>query len=201
VEGIESKNAIVVNDGTITIVVSDDGLNATNDITINGGQLYINATADAIDSNGTLNFNGGVTVALGGNVPEGGLDCDMCTIALNGGTVVATGGANSTPSNSSAQRVAVLGTRPTGTVIHIVRSDGTDVLTFAVSKAYQSMIFTSATLLANKTHTVYTGGTVSGGTNFHGLYTGATYSGGSVWATFTTNSVVTTVGGGSPPGP
>ena len=41
-----------------------------------------------MNSNGALTINGGVLVALGGNVPEGGLDCDMCQIALNGGIVL-----------------------------------------------------------------------------------------------------------------
>ncbi|MBN1537742.1 MAG: hypothetical protein JW908_13475 [Anaerolineales bacterium] len=63
------------------------------------------------------------------------------------------------------------------------------------------MIFTAAGVLANTFHTAYTGGSVSGGSQFHGLYTGSTYSGGSVWTTFTTNSVVTYVGAGTPPGP
>lgn len=195
VEGIESKNNIIINDGIITIAVSDDGLNATNDITINGGQMYLDATADAIDSNGSLNFNGGVTVALGGDEPEGSLDCDNCTIIFDGGTVVAAGGRNSTPSDSSVQYIAVLGSRPVNTVLHIVRdSDGTDVLTFEVSRAYQSMIFTSADLVGDEAYIIYTGGSVSGGTDFYGLYTDATYSGGSVWANFTTDTVVTYVG-------
>jgi hypothetical protein len=202
-EGIESKNNVIINGGALTLAVSDDGLNATNDVTLNGGQIYVNATADAVDSNGTLNINDGVIVGLGGNVPERGLDCDRNTIALNGGTVVAMGGENSTPSNSSEQYIAVLSGQPVGTVIHIERDDGTDVLTFSVSKAYQSMIFTSPALLGNRTYTAYTGGSVSGGIEFYGLYTGATYSGRSVWATFNTNAVVTYVGGGGgpPPGP
>ncbi len=201
VEGIESKNQIVINDGSLSIAVSDDGLNATNDITINGGEIYITATGDAVDSNGTLNINDGVVVALGGSAPEGGLDCDSCQIAINGGTVIASGGANSTVSSSSSQHVAVLGTRPTNTAIHIVRSDGTEVLTFKVSKAYTQMIFSTPTLLGSRTYTATSGGSISGGSSFHGLYTGATYSGGTTWATFTTNSVVTYVGGGGPAGP
>jgi hypothetical protein len=210
VEGIESKNNLIVNDGALTIAVSDDGLNAANDITINGGQIYVTATGDAVDSNGTLNINGGTLVMLGGNAPEGGLDCDQCNIVFNGGTVVATGGANSTPSNNSGQYVVVLGNTTVGSVIHIARDDGadiehpTDVLTFKISKAYQSMIFTSPTLLGSRTYTLYKDGSVSGGTDFHGLYTGATYSGGSTWTTFTTTSKVTNVGGGGPnppPGP
>jgi hypothetical protein len=200
-EGIESKDSLTINDGAITIMVSDDALNAATDVTINGGQLYLNATADAVDSNGTLNINGGVIVALGGNIPEGGFDCDNCQIAINGGIVVATGGANSMVSSASGQHVAVIGSRPVNTALHIERDDGDDTLTFKVSKAYQSMIFTSPVLLGNRTYTVYTGGTISGGTDFHGLYTGATYTGGSVWTTFTTNQVVTYVGGGGPPSP
>ncbi len=201
VEGIESKNYILVNAGTITVTVSDDGLNATNNVTINGGEFYINVSADAIDSNGTLIINGGLLVVMGGNVPEGSLDCDSCLIGLNGGTVVAPGGRNSTPSSSSLQRVAVISSRPVNTIINIVRDDGVAVFTFKVTKAYQSMIFTSPLLLASRSYTVYTGGTVAGGTEFHGLYIGATYTGGSVWTTFTTNAVVTYVGGTLPPGP
>ncbi len=202
VEGIESKNRIIINDGAISIVVSDDGLNAANDITINGGQIYATASGDAIDSNGTLNFNGGVTVALGGNVPEGGLDCDNCAIAFNGGVVIGSGGRNSTPSSSSTQRVVVMGTRPVGTAIYIAQG-ATKVLTFKVSKAYQSMIFSSPDIAPNATHIAYSGGTISGGADFHGLYTDATYTGGSAWATFTTSAVVTYIGGTgpTPPGP
>jgi hypothetical protein len=194
VEGIESKNSLIVNAGAITIAVSDDGLNATNDITLNGGQIYLNATGDAIDSGGTLNVNGGVIVALGGDSPEGGLDCGACEIVFNGGTLVATGGVNSTPALTSTQRVTVVPTTTVGTVIHIVQADGTDALTFEVRKAYRNLIFTSPALAANTTYIAYTGGSVSGGTDFHGLYTGATHSGGNAWAIFTTDAVVTYIG-------
>jgi hypothetical protein len=80
----------------------------------------------------------------------------------------------------------------------------TDVLTFKVTKPYQSMIFTSPLLVGNTDYTISTGGTVSGGEVFHGLYTGATYTGGSVWNTFTTDEAVTYIGvspgGQRPPG-
>ncbi|MBN1139343.1 MAG: carbohydrate-binding domain-containing protein [Anaerolineae bacterium] len=201
VNGIKSEGTLVIDDGAITILVSDDGLNAATDVTINGGQIYLNAAADGVNSNGTLNVNGGLVVALGGNVPEGGFDCDQCQIAINGGIVVASGGTNSAVSNASGQRVAVISGRPVGTAMHIERDDGDDTLTFLVSKTYQSMIFTSPALLGYRTYTVYTGGTISGGTNFYGLYTGATYAGGNVWTTFNTNQVVTYVGGGGPPPP
>jgi hypothetical protein len=55
-------------------------------------------------------------------------------VADDGGIVVASGGANSTPSSASAQRVVVLGSKAAETVIHIARSDGADTLTFKVRR-------------------------------------------------------------------
>jgi hypothetical protein len=187
-KGIESKTNIVIDDGTLAMTVSGSGLIATTDIAINGGQMYLDAANFAMYSYGMLSVNHGVVVALGGDESGGGLYCTGCEIALNGDIVVATGGVNSTPSNTSSQRVVVLNSRPVGNVIHIGQPG--DVLTFRVSKPYTSMVFTSSSLAANTTYTVYSGGSVSDGTDFHGLYTGAAYSGGRAWAAFTTDDVV-----------
>jgi len=84
-----------------------------------------------------------------------------------------------------------MGARPTNTLIGIRRNDGVDVLAFRVPRGYQSMIITSPDLLASRTYTVSTGGSISSGDEFHGLYTNLTYTGGAAWGTFTTNSVVT----------
>jgi hypothetical protein len=199
-EGIESKGDIILNAGTVTIAATDDGLNATSNITINGGSLYSNTTTgDAIDSNGTLNIKGGTTVTSGGNVPEGGADCDQNTFTITGGTLIATGGANSTPTASTSSQCSVLlGSATAGSIVRITeQSSGAEILTFNVTKAYQNMLFTSPKLVLGKTYIVYTGGTVSGGTNFYGLYTDASYSGGTLSRTFATSSYVTTAGGTS----
>jgi len=203
-EGLESKGDIIINAGDITVAAKDDGLNATGNITVNGGNLYSNTTSgDALDSNGTLNINGGIIVASGANAPEGGADCDKSTFTVKGGILIAAGGANSTPSSvTSTQPSVLLGSAAANSVIRIEQG-GTEVLTFKVTKAYQNMLFTSPNLTLGKTYTVYSGGTVSGGTDFHGLYTGAAYTGGTQSVTFTTASVVSNAGGttGGPGGP
>ncbi|MCB8969117.1 MAG: carbohydrate-binding domain-containing protein, partial [Ardenticatenaceae bacterium] len=193
-EGIASDESILISAGTIAITASDDALNAGNDITISGGQIYLEASGDAIDSNGTINIQGGVTVAVGGDSPEGGLDCGACEIAFDGGLLITTGGTHSTPSSSSLQHVVVLPANTADSFIHIMRDDGADTLTFKVAQTYESMIFTSPDLLGSRTYVAYTGGSISGGTEFHGLYTDATYTGGHVWAIFTTDNIVTYAG-------
>ena len=190
-EGIESKNIITINGGTISANVSDDALNATNNITLNGGQLFFNGGSDAVDSNGSLTINGGVIVSLGGT--EGSFDCEG-DVVFNGGIVVGTGFGSNPASESSTQHVVeILAPRPVGTIFNFVPIGGVSVLTFEVTKVYWDMTITTPDLQGNKWYTIFTGGTVSGGTNFHGLYTGATYTGGDNWKTFYTGSIITHV--------
>ena len=75
-EGLEATY-VKLNDGTINISASDDGINAgdksdayTTTIEINGGNLIIvmgSGDTDAIDSNGNLYINGGVINITGQN--------------------------------------------------------------------------------------------------------------------------------------
>lgn len=192
VEGIESEADLIINGGAFTIEVGDDGLNAATNITINDGELFLDGSGDGVDTNGTLHINGGVIVARGGSARSGMACADADGFVITGGTLVAMGDGNSVPSSRSTQYAAVLGGQKAGSILH-TELGGADVLTFQASQDYASMVFTSPSLQAGATHTLTTGGTVSGGTHFHGLYTGAGYSGGTVRATFTTNSVVTYV--------
>lgn len=94
-EGIEGSY-IQINDGTIGIDATDDGINASvksnvynTMLEINGGNVTVNMAqgdTDALDSNGGIVINGG-TVAINGQSP---FDFNT-TGALNGGTVTVNG--------------------------------------------------------------------------------------------------------------
>ncbi len=58
---------------------------------------------DAVDSNGTITVSGGILIALGSDVPEGGIDCDSDSrFTYTGGTIIALGGTNQLPQSSSS---------------------------------------------------------------------------------------------------
>lgn len=94
-EGLEGTY-IRINDGTINISASDDGVNAarksssyTPTVEINGGSLTIAMGAgdtDGIDSNGNLIINGGTVSVTGGSA----FDYDG-TAQYNGGTIIVNG--------------------------------------------------------------------------------------------------------------
>ena len=97
-EGLEATY-IILNDGTIDIVATDDGMNAGSKsdlynvaIEINGGKLTIdmgNGDTDAIDSNGALKITGG-TINIKAMSPfdyDGDLTFSGGTLIVNGETV------------------------------------------------------------------------------------------------------------------
>lgn len=206
-EGLESKLILTINGGEIDAQTHDDAINAAKSIVINGGKIYCYSSGnDGIDSNDTLTANGGVVISSGTSSPEEGFDCDRNTFKITGGILIGTGGLSSSPTASVCTQRSLLygGSGTSGQIFHIQHTDGHDILTYMIPRPYTQMtlLFSSGTLTANTDYTIYTGGTVSGGSEFHGLYDGASYTGGTVVNTFTTGSMVTTVGntGGGPGG-
>lgn len=196
-EGIESKSVLTINKGEISTVTADDGLNAGTAIQINGGNIYCYSTGnDAMDSNGTFTITGGKIVAIGSKAPEAGIDCDARTLKITGGMIVAIGGATSGPSSSASSVPSVImGAGQASQIIHIEAADGSEVMTFLAPVSYSTLLYSSSKLKTNTTYKVYTGGSVSSGTDFNGLYTSGTYTKGTQSGTFTTSGMVTQTGG------
>ncbi len=198
-EGLESKATLTITGGDIDIEAYDDCINASNHIEIGGGKIYCySQTNDGIDSNGTMTVTGGTIVSVGSSAPEEGFDCDQNTFKITGGILLGFGGATSSPTASVSTQYSLIynTTGTSGEYIGIQSSAGTNILTVKVPRTYSqmTMLFSSPSLAASTSYTIYKGGTVSGGSDFHGYYTGSSYSGGTSSNTFTTSAKVTTVG-------
>ena len=216
-EGIESA-IITLNDGTVHLVSSDDGINAaggtaeTNtgrgqgggrastdyNIYINGGYLVIDSGGDGVDSNGFVAMTDGVVIVNGPTMRmNSALDYDG-NFTMTGGFVVAVGSSRmaQTPSESSSQSALLLnfeGIQAAGTLVHIQNSAGDEIRTFEPAKEYQSLAFASPDLVNGETYSVFLGGS-STGTVTDGLYQGGSYTPGAEYTSFTVSSVVTRIG-------
>jgi hypothetical protein len=202
-EGIESA-IITVNEGNVRVIAADDGFNTAggNDgssingrpgqnqfsassnyhLYINGGYIFIDATGDGIDSNGPVDMTGGVVLVNGPTENMNGALDYTGAFNISGGFLVAVGssGMAQAPSASSTQYsmlVNFTSVQTAGTMVHLEAEDGEDVLTFAPTKAYQSVVFSSPDLENGVSYVVYTGGNATG-TAVDGLYSGGTYTAG-----------------------
>ncbi|QYE96436.1 carbohydrate-binding domain-containing protein [Paraclostridium sordellii] len=217
-EGIESQS-ITINYGNINVVASDDGINAGGgndnsstsgrpgennfnssskcEIAINGGYIVVDARGDGIDANGSITITDGTTIVNGPeNNGNGALDYDgSCNIS--GGILIAAGsqGMAQSPSLTSSQNSVnvALSSQQANTIIHIEDEKENEVITFAPSKQYQSVVVSSPELKKGSTYTVSYGG-ISTGKAKDGLYTGGKYSGGEKSTSFTVSESVTNLG-------
>jgi hypothetical protein len=219
-EGIESAS-ITLNGGNIHLVSSDDGINATSggggDMAMGGGQrggnagfsgnnhLYINdgyivvdANGDGLDINGPIDMSGG-TVLINGPTSNGNGPLDYGgSFNISGGFLVAAGssGMAQAPSASSTQYsvMHVFGsTQAANTLVRIESQDGEEILTFAPTKEYQSLVVSSPALKNGETYVVYSGGSSSGALT-DSLYSGGAYTPGFQVVNFTISSMVTGAG-------
>jgi len=206
-EGLEG-GFITINGGDINIVASDDGINISEPddipapmlyyLRINGGHTIVNADGDGIDSNGSIEITDGIVIVNGPTANDNGaLDYDGI-FNMVGGTLIATGSAGmpAAPGESSTQYSLLINfdtLLEAGTLVRIQTADGEEILTFAPSKQFQSLVFSSPELAQNVTYEVYTGGSAEG-TAVDGLYSGSAYTPGDQQASFTISSILTQIG-------
>lgn len=142
-EGIESKAVMTINDGTIVVNSYDDGLNSSSHMYIKGGDITVVATNnDGLDSNGNMYIQGGVIRAFGTTSPECGIDANEeegYSVIFTGGTLLAVGGGNSTPSTSESTQPYVSGSASLSSGSTVTLKSGTTTLaTFTVPDNYSS---------------------------------------------------------------
>jgi hypothetical protein len=172
-EGLEALT-ININDGTINIKATDDGINGSNPsssesmnddgsmLNIHGGTVTVSADGDGLDMNGSGTMDGGTVTVYGPtNSGNGALDYNG-TFIINGGTLAAGGasGMAQVPSTSSSAYTIDIGT--SSGAIQIKDSDGNVIGEYTSSKSYQVLSFTSSSLKAGSTYTIYENGTSIG---------------------------------------
>ena len=135
-EGIEAKNELIINGGTIYLVTTDDALNAGKAVIINDGFVYALASEnDSIDSNGTIEINGGTVICLSSSM-EQAFDCDNDSkFTYTGGTYVGAGNGNNMPKGNGTTGYSIAygdGTFYAGDQLAILDSEGNVVMGFVV---------------------------------------------------------------------
>lgn len=175
---------------------------------INGGYMAlqnINTNdSDGFDSNGSIEMTGGIVIINGGVGMNGIMDYG--SFAMDGGFIIGAGtkdmpqSAGDTSSTQNSVFVYINGTA--GTLFHVQRSDGVNVVTFAPSIDFGAIEFSSPLLVQGSKYNVYTGGSTTG-TNNDGLYgtisadnqydDDGDYTPGDLETTFTVTSVATNI--------
>ena len=125
-----------------------------------------------------------------------GFSCSKDTDPL-----VGIAGASSAPTTSVCKQPSVLlGSGSANKIINIQSSDGVEALTFLIPRSYSTMLFSSSKLKSGTTYTVYSGGSVTGGTTVNGIYTAGEYTPGTKSTSFIVSSMFTKVSGSMGPG-
>ena len=185
----------------VSAVASDRG-GETGDshLYVNGGYIAVDARGDGIDINGPIDMTGGVVLVNGPTENMNGALDYGGAFNITGGFLVAAGSAGmaQAPSTSSTQYSLAhtfSNVQAAGTLVHIATKDGKEVVTFAPTKPYQSIVVSSPDLVNGGTYVVYSGGR-SIGTDNDSLVTGGDYAPGTQVASYTLTSVVTGATGG-----
>ena len=165
-------------------------------ININGGYITVNADGDGLDANGSIYMKGGIAIVNGPtNDGNGPLDYDG-TFEATGGTLIAAGssGMAQAPSTESTQNSikVTLAAQTANTLVRIESEEGEEILTFAPSKQYASVVVSSPKFKTGATYKAYVGGS-SIGTITDGVYSDGTYTKGEEIGSATISGTVTEI--------
>ena len=220
------KGYILIEGGTLDITAGLDGIQAEAKLAITGGEIAVSSGGGSANSSSSGNWGNwggpaantstgesakglkaGVDITIGGDAV---IDIDSSDDALHSNdSLTIDGGALSLSSGDDGIHADATLTINSG-VVSIAQSyegietaEDQELLTFAPSKAYQSIVFSSPELGNGANLVVYAGGR-STGTVTDGLYAGGTYTAGTQVTSLTITSIVTGGGatmGGFPGGP
>ena len=166
-EAIESKSCITIDgDAVVKGYAGDDVINSSSHMNIKGGTVTVYSTGnDGLDANGNIYISGGHTIAYGTRSPECGLDANEeqnYTVYFTGGELIAIGGGNSVPGNSSSTQcyVTTSGSISANTSVTLSNSS-TTLATFTMPYAYSngSILVTAPGMTKGSSYTFKLGST------------------------------------------
>lgn len=166
-EAIESKSCITIEgDAVVKGYAGDDVINSASHMYIKGGTVTAySAGNDGLDANGNIYISGGHTIAYGTRSPECGIDANEeqnYTVYFTGGELIAIGGGNSVPGNSSSTQCYVTSSGSVSANTSVTLSNGSTTLaTFTMPYAYSngSILVTAPGMTKGSSYTLKLGST------------------------------------------
>lgn len=216
-KGISANGILTIGSeaGTPTVTVSTSGasimsgttsvteakaLKSDDDIYLLNGSVLVNTTGagEGIDTKKSIYMDGG-TVVVQGSTFGNTKSIDFGTaFNITGGTLMVSGPYRTKtipiPSSTSTQRFLYSTTASYltgGTLFHLQDATATNIATYKPTRTAYYFIFSSPSLKANTSYSIYTGGSTTG-TATNGLYTDGIYTAGTLRATYGTTVNSTT---------
>lgn len=196
-EGIEAGE-ITVNDGTISVVASDDGFNSaggsdddvqqgafdsdsSKKLIFNGGYTMVNASGDGLDSNGSLEITGGVILVSGPeNSGNGTLDYGTSS-TITGGVIIGLGSSGMSQSITGSGQCTIMtdiSTQSGNTSFALADEQNNVIASFTPDKSYSNIVISTPDIKSDGSYKIICGATVANADS-HGFAQNSTYSGGS----------------------